>query len=985
MIVNCLKAALSCVLALFFIVRAAHPAGYDPDLTWKSLKTDHFWIHYHQGLAAPARKLARIAEKVHARLSADIGWTPALRTDIILIDSTDWANGLATPYPFNKVLIYLSRPEPDSSLHNYDQWLESVFTHEYTHILNIDMAHGIPRWGRSFLGRNPLFYPNLYQPLWIIEGNAVYHESKDAPFGRNNSTYTDMVMRTEALSGSLKGIDRASHFPRDWPAGKVPYLYGGLFVKYLDDTYGEGSFARFQKKNSYNIVPFADNILPGPFLFNRAALSVYGKPFWGLWKEWQASLEATAFRQRDEIAKQGLTPMIHLSPADSSARFPRFSADGKRLYYIASSTRRGEHLNVHDIGSTSARKLCRVNNPSGLCAGDGNMIYVADSEYYRSFSLYSEAFIYDGTRYARATTRLRGKYIEKLSGGRYMYIARDEDRYSLMISQADLKRGRAIIADTPVQLSFCRPSPDGRKVVFAVKNGGPGTGLVVMDIEAETFLLITRNMNTDMAPAWHPGGDRIVFTSDRGGVHNLHEYDLKDHRIRRLTNVTGGLFYPDVSPDGAAIAAASYERNGFRIVLFDYPETPFDEIQAEPEVLDMTFFQAAQENPDGDAGPSRRYSPWPSSFPAFYIPLVASQEIFPGAYDFAMGVWVRGNDVLERHSYYLALYYYFIQRRLAVQANYTLSVLHPDISVGYFDETILCDKDDFPWKSRNDDPLRRELYRYGYCSNSHPFITYNSQHYLDFTYYLQQRFRDDYIPGRSVKHSEEVLGKMQASYSVYNARTHAYSISREEGRDFSVTADIYHACLGSDYTFYTLRADYREYLPGFYDNNVVILRIRGGACIDKKDERPYSLGRYNSGRLGATASGKDEMGIRGYAADRRLGNYLMAATAEFRFPLVQKDAGAATFPLMFRDFWLAAFFDCGNAFDRASQLRRFGYSAGAELNLRLTLGYNVDITTMVGYAYGFTTPGGHQVYFALSSFLEGAAGPRGENAAARKE
>ncbi len=113
----------------------------------------------------------------------------------------------------------------------------------------------MPLAGRYILGRFPLFFPNIFLPVWTLEGNAVYHESKDSKFGRNNSTYADMIMRTEAAYDGLKSIDKASHFPREWPMGNVPYLYGGLFVQYLERTYGTGSFAAYMHENADNIIP----------------------------------------------------------------------------------------------------------------------------------------------------------------------------------------------------------------------------------------------------------------------------------------------------------------------------------------------------------------------------------------------------------------------------------------------------------------------------------------------------------------------------------------------------------------------------------------------------------------------------------------------------------------------------------------------------------------------------------------------------------
>ena len=352
----------SCAMTLFFLLLPASNQAailFDPGLTWRSIKTEHFWIHYHQGLESAAQRMSVIAEKVHDRLSSELKWAPALRTDVVLVDSTDTANGSASPYPFNRIQIYITRPEPGSCNSAFDDWLEYVFTHEYVHILDIDMAHGLSRAGRCVLGRNPLFYPNLFQPIWILEGDAVYHESHKPLFGRINSTYTDMVMRTEAISGRFKSIDLASSFPREWPRGRVPYLYGGLFVQYLEKTYGQNSFNRFMHHNADNIIPFSNNIYPIPFLFNRDAHHVYQKPFFFLWRDWQKEITVRQASQAEKIIARGLTPLAYISGTSANALMPVFNSTDTAVYYIMNSTRKGNHLMSFDRKQHKTKRHCK--------------------------------------------------------------------------------------------------------------------------------------------------------------------------------------------------------------------------------------------------------------------------------------------------------------------------------------------------------------------------------------------------------------------------------------------------------------------------------------------------------------------------------------------------------------------------------------------------------------------------------------------------
>ncbi len=169
---------LMAMIMALILFRTPAPAAsvYDPSLTWRTLTTAHFHIHYHQGLESLAQRLTSIAETAHADLEKQVGWTPKERTHVVLADCTDSANGYSTPFPVNKMVLYVSRPEPDSVLNNYNDWLTMIFYHEYTHTLNLDMVSGCCSGTRVFPGR--IWFPSIFQPVWLLEGNAVYHESR---------------------------------------------------------------------------------------------------------------------------------------------------------------------------------------------------------------------------------------------------------------------------------------------------------------------------------------------------------------------------------------------------------------------------------------------------------------------------------------------------------------------------------------------------------------------------------------------------------------------------------------------------------------------------------------------------------------------------------------------------------------------------------------------------------------------------------------
>ena len=171
-------AVIACVLVALLARPRDAGAVSDPTLLWQTFETAHFRIHHHKGLEKVAKRVAEVAEDVHARLVGPMGWAPKEFTNIVLTDDTDFANGSATALPYNTVRLFVTAPDDLSPLNDYDDWQLELITHEYTHILHIDNISGLPSIVNAVLGKT--LAPNQAQPRWIIEGLAVVHETQHA-------------------------------------------------------------------------------------------------------------------------------------------------------------------------------------------------------------------------------------------------------------------------------------------------------------------------------------------------------------------------------------------------------------------------------------------------------------------------------------------------------------------------------------------------------------------------------------------------------------------------------------------------------------------------------------------------------------------------------------------------------------------------------------------------------------------------------------
>jgi eukaryotic-like serine/threonine-protein kinase len=92
-------------------------------------------------------------------------------------------------------------------------------------------------------------------------------------------------------------------------------------------------------------------------------------------------------------------------------------------------------------------------------------------------------------------------------------------------------------AGAPGKVSNPAISPDGKLVAFQRENNR-GSDLWVLDMNRGTETRLTSDPSSNVAPVWSPGGDSIVFASNRSGVYNLYQKAANGsgREVRLLTN-----------------------------------------------------------------------------------------------------------------------------------------------------------------------------------------------------------------------------------------------------------------------------------------------------------------------------------------------------------------------------------------------------------------------------------------------------------------
>lgn len=548
---------LTFVAALAAGAGTADAASYDPELEWRTLKTEHFNVTFHGGEEQLANEVGHTAEQIWAELTADMDWAPRRPTEVVLVDWTDIANGYAMTVPVNTVVIFVTNPQENSTLGLYEDWMDAILTHEYAHILHLDTVEGIPKVLRYGLGR--LIAPNQLSPGWIVEGQATYQETRFTPGGRGRSAYVDMILRMSVLEDGFPALGQLDGYLSDPPGGNARYLFGQSLMQYIADHSSEDAWTRWN--HTYGSwIPYW---LP--------ARQVFGKRFRRWYRDWKRHLEAEYGAARDAVMAQGLTVPTILSDGDDSCSGPRFSPTGDRLVWACSDRREGSDVYLADGDGGQIRVEMEGAGAKLFSWRPDGRAFAYSKTGADLYTAYEDVYLHIlGSEGGTALTRSKRARDPAFSpdGGDLIVVRNDASDNNLYRMRIDQTLTPLTERTDHVQFSTPAFSPDGRFIALSVWEGG-FRDVWIYTREGEPYRRITADAHIDRDPAWSDDGRYLFFSSDRTGIANIYAVDLETERLWQVTNVLGGAFQPTVRADFQKIAWQHYAHHGFEIALAD--------------------------------------------------------------------------------------------------------------------------------------------------------------------------------------------------------------------------------------------------------------------------------------------------------------------------------------------------------------------------------------------------------------------------------
>jgi hypothetical protein len=269
-----------------------------PLSNWEVLKTDNFIGFYPPGYQWEIKEALSVLEEYREDVVKLTGNNALTNVPITLEDLGGLPNGFANPIT-QDIHLFTSPPQPNI-LGPVKNWYRLLAVHEYTHLAHLTHVSGLAKVLTQIFGTP--FQPNIYSPGWLIEGLAVLSESQASPYeGRLNDSFFSEVVKTKLREKKFPSLYEITFPVVEFPGGATPYLYGGVFMKYLAEEYGQERFKEFFTLMGSSFLRASFGLLFPAVGIDYAARRVYGKTFPELFKAWQKKMKQEKLLEEKEI------------------------------------------------------------------------------------------------------------------------------------------------------------------------------------------------------------------------------------------------------------------------------------------------------------------------------------------------------------------------------------------------------------------------------------------------------------------------------------------------------------------------------------------------------------------------------------------------------------------------------------------------------------------------------------------------------------
>jgi hypothetical protein len=550
------------VIDPYYTYFGVNKIAYDT-FTWKTYRSTHFLIYFHDREESSLQKVASYAESAYDDISRALNFQIPKPINIIYYathSEFEQTNTLSGFIPEGVGAFALpTRNRMVLPIDMADEELQKLVAHELTHVFQFEIF-----FGGSFIRAY-----TSGAPQWLTEGMASY-------FASDEDARDKMVLRDAVLSDQVPEIAERGIY------GFFAYRFGHAVFDFIEAEWGKDGVRDFVFEYRGQLGPNIDRVLQRTYGVNAEDFDIR-------FRRYLRQRFLRMLTERGEPIDFG--DQVRLSQEGSAEVSVRPFPSGD---FGAAISTLGEDANVV-VFSPRDRKLYR-----NLTKG-----FKTDYEYIVAQWL--------------TTGPVGGVDLAVSPDGNTLafFVRRERGRELLLLNALDGKIESMIPMpglDQQLNPAF---SPDGKQIAFMAFKGGDAD-IYTYSFENKAIINVTQDRSFDFAPSFSPDGQwiyysgvqgtnakifrlrpgvegsreqitygdsndedaalspdgkRLFFASDRnGGVYNIYSVDLANGETNAFTNVVGGCFSPAIltARDGSErLVFSAYYKRRFMLYVTD--------------------------------------------------------------------------------------------------------------------------------------------------------------------------------------------------------------------------------------------------------------------------------------------------------------------------------------------------------------------------------------------------------------------------------
>ena len=551
---------------------------FHPELDWYTIKGEYVEVHYHEGAERTARVVAKIGDEVWEPICSLYGYEPD-GVHYVIKDIDDYSNG-ATYFFDNKIEIWTSALDFD--LRGTHNWLRSVISHEFTHLVQIqasmkssralpavflqvlnyederrpDILYGFPNVLISY----PLATINI--PAWFAEGTAQYMR-KEFDYDQWDS-HRDMILRSYALDGNMLTWNEMGVFGKTSLGNESVYNSGYALTRYIAQKYGEEKLAEISKA----LGKFWN------FTIDAAFEDVLGKDGNELYSEWK-NFVSKSYVERTTDLRTNLVTGDTLAKEGFGNFYPVFNEEGSKFIYISNKTSDYFGLSgiyLYDFGTKEEKMLVgNVRSTIDWIPGQNKIIYSKISDDNPNWVNVHDLYVYDidEEEETRLTFNLRANQPDVSNDGKkIVFLFQKDGTTNLGTVDFDVENNKTsnfrqlTSFNNGEQVYNPKFSNDDSYIIFDYSYHHT-RDIARVNPDGTGFEEIISTKSDERNPVIDKDSS-LIYSSDETGIFNIYKYNFASKEKTQLTNVTGGAFMASVSPN-ADVLYSGYTSAGYKI------------------------------------------------------------------------------------------------------------------------------------------------------------------------------------------------------------------------------------------------------------------------------------------------------------------------------------------------------------------------------------------------------------------------------------